>query len=808
MPNRNSIRITLFSGLITFLLALMSTQPLTAQKKNFSLSEASASLPHIYGKPENSDYLYSTAGNRLYCIGSQAGSFPKVGFHVPGEMGGVWQHPIKLMDGFNIEVLNDKTDEPYKKVCDSFISYSFVTKFRYHISEKKVAIIQSQFVPDNLPVLVVEYSIHNYSRQSQALQIRLNTDINLMPVWLSERKGIIDHKDSLTSVDRKNSIIYFGDQGNKWFAGIGFDGGVQFKELKENGYHNQGIRAVSALRCTIKAGKTHQFRFYISGSTKGIKEITDVISKTKLQLPDLFLAKKLRYTQIERTAEIVIPDKSLQEAYQWGKYSTDWLIRDVPGLGNGMSAGLPDYPWFFSNDQASTFMALTGTRHPQLFYNSFGMLKRLSDSVNDNSGRIIHEVSSNGLVYDKGRMEESQLHIIAAWQIFRWTGNINFLKENYLFAKKTWNWLQQHDTNSNGYIEGFGGAEIEGLNEEMLDVQINTLKFLEILSEMALIFKDNTDASIYAKKAFELKERINQDWWIESENRYADFIAPKDKALKIIEDALATRVHKGRNEWAGEKLLRLKEQVLNNTYPYKGYVVYYNPSGLQPMTEGMTDTARAKKMLLRASFFTNRFGAYITGIERPDDVSVDEKRFLKDSVFTYNRAVMPAATAGLAQASVMFGMPDTALKYMHKTVNSFSFATPGTVYEVSPDYGMFVQAWNVTGINIPLIQYFFGVKPDALKKEIFIHVQMPASWPYATIKNLLIGNTKLSIDYTRKKNTVKCNIRLTEPGWKIHFITGPNAGGVIINNRHLKHGNEEFLLTGIANSIQYTTNDK
>src|SRR4030095_13715812 len=206
-----------------------------------------------------------------------------------------------------------------------------------------------------------------------------------------------------------------------------------------------------------------------------------------------------------------------QTAYTWGKYVTDWLRRDIPGLGRGLSAGLPDYPWFFSNDQASTFMALTGTLPPQLFYDAFSMLKRISDKANDSCGRIIHEVSANGVIYNKGNMQESQLHIIAAWQIFKWTGDIRFLKENYAFAKKTWTWLQQHDTNQNGYIEGYGGVEIEGLNDEMLDVQINTFLFLEAFSRMAAIFDEPDSALLYSKKATILREKINKDWWVASE---------------------------------------------------------------------------------------------------------------------------------------------------------------------------------------------------------------------------------------------------------------------------------------------------
>jgi len=785
-------------------ICLSITTHLNAQNAGFDLNLSSDVLHHIAGNPVNSDYLYVTAGSRLYCIGNQAGTFPKVGFHVPGQMGGVWQQPVKLLDGFRLNIKNAVTGEIYTMNCDSFISCSFVTKLKYQSKGRSLKMTQTQFVPDNLPVLVVEYTLQNTSDKSMNLDLELNADVNLMPVWLGERSGMMDEKDTLDHVDNAKSIVYFRDKVNTWYAGIGFDNPrVHFKGLKKTMYNDKGITGVTSIRCVIQARKSYCYRFYVSGSISGITEIENTITTVRSQLSQLYKEKKQRYSDIDNTAEIIIPDKKLEKAYTWGKYSTDWLIREVPGMGRGMSAGLPDYPWFFSNDQATTFMALTGTRSPDLFYDSFKMLKKVSNIANDSCGRIIHEVSTNGVVYDKGRMEESQLHIIAAWQIFNWTGNLDFLKENYVFAKKTWTWLQQHDTNHNGYIEGFGGAEIEGLNDEMLDVQVNTFKFLEILSKMAYIFNDDSDAAIYQQKSNALKEQINKDWWIDSENRYADFITSKEKALKIIDDALTKRVRKGRNDWAGIKLESLKKQVLDNTYPYKGYVVYYNPSGYQPMEEGMTDTLRAKQMLKSASFFTNKYGGYITGIERPDTITLDERKFQKDTVFTYNRAVMPGVTAGLAQAAVRFGMTDTALMYVHKTINSFGFATPGTIYEVAPDYGMFVQAWNVTGINIPLIQYFFGVSPEAYKKEISIRIQMPTAWKYATLKNLMVGNNRLTIEYKKNNNLITCRILSTMTGWKIHFIVDKSVRDVVINNNLVTPVGQQVEFSGTDTAVQF-----
>ena len=327
-----------------------------------------------------------------------------------------------------------------------------------------------------------------------------------------------------------------------------------------------------------------------------------------------------------------------------------------------------------------------------------------------------------------------------------------------------------------------------------------------VLSQMAAIFNEKDQAEMFRRKAEKRKLQINRDWWIESENRYADFITTKEKALGIINDALAKRCSKGRNEWALGKLTRLRAAVAGNTYPGNAYVVYYNPSGLQPMEDGLADSARSMKMLKNASFFTNKFGIYITGIDRPDDVKADERNFRKDTSFSYSRAVMPAATAGLALAAARLGMPDTALMFIHKTLNSFSYATPGTTYEISPDYGMFVQAWNISGVNIPLIQSFFGVEPDAYRKEIAIHLQMPTNWENASLKNLLIGSTRLTMEYKKKDNRISCVINCSEPGWKIHFIPDAKATKILVNQMP-KRGNEPIAeLGGTRNTIEYDLN--
>jgi hypothetical protein len=786
-----------------FLTLVMITLPfIILAQPRFSLLGACNNLPHLYGKTENAGYLCVTAGDRIYSIGDQAGNFPSVGFHVPGEMGGVWQQPVKLMDGFRLNITDTKTaiSEQLDK-ADSFISYSFSSRFLYHLIKQNLEVSRTQFVPDHIPVLVVEYAITNPDSADKELSIQFSADVNLRPVWLGERTGMIDSTDEMLSYDRQTNTVFFKDQKNSWFAGVSGESlKSDFDGIRKSIYPGKGLTGVLSAILKIPKGKTGFLRFYISGSDQNREEVVNNITLVKTGLARLFTAKKQRYQLLERNAYIEVPDQKIMEAYQWGKYSSDWLVRDVPGLGKAMSAGLPDYPWFFSNDQSSAFDALLGTIRPDIFYSSWKMLRQISEKANGDNGRIIHEASTNGSVYDKGRMEESQAYIIMAWNIFRWTGNIQFLKDNYKQGRKIWKWLQENDKDHNGYTEGYGGAEIEGLNSEMLDVQVATAVFLKTMADMASILNDLDAAKTFHQKAEELRIKIDRDWWVPTEKRYGDFISPKEKAISIIESALTKRVDPARNTWAQKKLTGLKASILNNSYPDHAYVVYYN-AGANPLEAGLADSPRAAEALKAVRFFTNKYGLYISGIERPDNISVDEGAFHHDKEFNYNRAVMPVATASLAIVACRYGMPDTALSYMHMLLNSFSFATPGTTYEVSPDYGMFVQAWNIRGINVPLIHYFFGIDPLAYKKQIILKPDFPESWKNASIRNVIIGDNLLSVDYKRSGDTKNYTLKVTKQLWSVKLYVG-SGNKILLNGKTVKQQNGYVILKEKINKIR------
>ena len=785
-----------------FILALLFPALSATAATGFSIAGSLRSATYIDGKPGGGDYLYVTASPKIYSIGNQRGGFPAVGFHITGEMGGIWMHPIKLLDGFDFSVGGTAL-----KTADSFRTYPYASQFTYQTPQAKVT--RTDFAADDMPVVISELTIENTTPRRMTFSVTAAVKSNLMGTWLSEREGIANGADRLVSFAGNRAVIK--DDKNNWFAGALLAGAGKAR-LLPTATDGKKLTAPISGSVAIAPHSTATVRLFLSGSLKSAADASEQLSKASASLAQLVGAKRDRYAQIDSTAVLDIPDSRLQQAYNWGKYTTDWLVRDVPGMGRGISAGLPDYPWFFSNDQSATFNAILGTRQADIMKESMRMLMRHSDMANGDNGRIIHEMSSNGAVYDKGRMEESQGFNNAAWNIYRWTGDRQFLSEIYTRALKTYDFLMANDKDHDLFVEGYGGVEIEGLNDEMFDVACRTAEFLRDMHDMAAETGDMQRANMFALKADTLTERINRLWWCDKDSRYYDMLTDRKTALWLIDKALANWTSPDRNRWAIRHLTSLRDSINNGSYTSNGYNIFYNPSTIA-LTTGVADTLKARRYLKSVPFFCNRFGLYISGISRPDDIHLEEGSVaarLKGD-FNYKEAIMVGATSNLAIAECMYNGADASMSYIDMILNNFNFATPGTTYEVCPDYGMFVQAWNVGGINIPIIQHFFGIRPMASHKTVDVCPDMPSAWHSASIKNVLIGDNSLSVSMksdssraTAEGQTVSYTVCSRQPGWTINFRLPDAAHNVSLNGRTLSGDSRQVVMRGTRNTIEFS----
>ena len=174
--------------------------------------------------------------------------------------------------------------------------------------------------------------------------------------------------------------------------------------------------------------------------------------------------------------------------------------------------------------------------------------------------------------------------------------------------------------------------------------------------------------------------------------------------------------------------------------------------------------------LQTARKFVNPFGVFVTGIDRDESAGKEIGSFKGSKQFSYTGAVMTLPTGVLAVAENNYGNPDQALDYLQRMGRSFSFALPGSIYEVSPDYGMFAQAWNIYSYAVPVVQQFFGIQPDAFNKKMTIQPQMPSAWDFAHLENVRVGSNVISLYYKKMRSEYSVSISTLETDWDMNIL--------------------------------------
>jgi glycogen debranching enzyme len=766
-----------------------------------SLSGLVKDMPSIKGKKEYLQSPFVTAGNRLYMIGYQDGTFPDLGWHIRGEMGGIWDHPIKIMDGFSVSV-NGKC----LPAADEFVNFPVANLHRYNLDS--LFLERSQFVPEGLEAMEIDFTIQNQFNEKKNILFGFTGKSDLMPVWLSERKNITDGKD-IPWFDKQNDAMIVKDSLNDWYAVFGADRGMNNFRISGNDcrpyQEDKGVNATLEYNIELPANGATVIRFFIAGSAVGKDHLLQQFDLIKKNNVRLFKEKKIQYEKVRNTALLSIPDSAIQEMFTWLKYNSEWLVRDLPGLGRGLSAGLPDYPWWFGCDNEYALQGVLAGGQHDIAKSTIQLLYKFSENNNGN-GRITHEVSTNGEVYNPGNLNETPQFVSLLWDYFQWTGDIDLLRTYYPFIRKGIDWLMSQDKDGNLCPDGSGMMEIEGLNSEMIDVAVYTQQAFESVSRIAEVLNDSSAEKDFRNKAEKLKEQINREWWVKQQGSYADFRSDKTKALEIASSAI-DRAKKLDKPWAVKELKNIEGLV--NRYPdnsVTGYVMHHNWVVNTPMETGIADSSKAFIALMTAEKFSNPFGMYVTGIDRDENPEDEKVLALRKKVFSYTGAVMTLPTGVQAVAEARYGRNDMSLEYIRKLANSFSYALPGSMYEVSPDFGMMTQAWNIYGVAVPIIRYFLGINPDAFHKRIVIKPDLPSAWKNAGINHLPVGDNFLDMDMKITDAGTIYKFKQSGKDWKIVLqLKSGEKATLRVNNREQKiDGKNNYIkieMTGLNNEV-------
>jgi glycogen debranching enzyme len=723
--------------------------------------------PKIPGSHTYLNSPYVTAGDRVYMVGHQDGSFPELGWHIKGEMGGIWNHPIKLMDGFEAALIEDQRRIPIEK-AGAFVNYPMANRHEYVLENESLQVDRWQFVPDGKQGLVIQFAIHNTGKANRSFAFEFTGHSDLRPTWLGERTGMTDHPD-LAVYDSDTETWVIKDAGNSWHVVFGADLPLKSRREVEKKYAGKGTAAASEYTLEIESGATALVNVFVCGSYISEAEAKDTYANLKNNANALLKAKSKRYALLASQSKLTTPDTALNQTFEWLKYNSDWLIRDVPEVGRGISAGIPDYPWWFGVDSEYALQGYMAVGQSDIVLQTINLLDSVSAAVNGN-GRIIHEMSTNGAVFNPGNINETPQFATLIWRIYQWNGDLEFLKKYFPTVQKGLSWLMdENDGNKNSFPDGFGMMEIHGLDSEMIDVASYTQAAFADAGHIASELGEATLAAEYEDLASELKAKINREFWSEEFRSFADFLGTDRQALRLIEDAIV-RADTLDKPWAVKELEDTRNRILKNPLSdeLKPFVLHHNWVVNTPLEMGIADAEKAAAALETARNFVNPFGMFVTGIDRDNTAGDDDGSFKGSKVFSYTGAVMTLPTGVQAIAENNYNQPDRALDYLKRMTRSFSYALPGSMYEVSPDYGMIVQAWNIYSFAIPIVGQFFGIRPMASKKEIRVRPMMPSDWDRAELENVRIADNAISVSYQIEETGVT-RLRITQEkeDWKL-----------------------------------------
>jgi glycogen debranching enzyme len=432
----------------------------------------------------------------------------------------------------------------------------------------------------------------------------------------------------------------------------------------------------------------------------------------------------------------------VEEAARWTKQQVDWLVRSVPERGTGLGAGLPEYPWWFGCDNFYALPAANTFGLHDLARSTLTLLGASSTAVNGD-GRIIHEQSTTGHVYNPGNAQESPQFCHAVWDTYCWTGDREWLSAMMPHVERAMEWVLSQDASGRDLAPGYGIIEIAGLDARLLDTAVHTAMGLKDWAAMLRVFGDDGRAAAIERRAARLVQRIIALYWIPEAGVFGDLLAPPEW--------IADRRQQW-SEWARE---RGRAEAAER---YRRLPAYDRPGGEQvlqmgnwiinaPMEAGIAPPALAERALeaMRGPAYRGPHGLYLSASEQEEAMTI--------------------STGAQAVAEMQYGHPDVALGWMEQIARALSLRMPGSISEMSPDYGCFVQAWTAYGFWFPLVRGFFGLHPNG-DRRIHLTPSMPTAWDHAALEHLAVGTNHLVVRFERRQDTELYTVVTDEP-WTV-----------------------------------------
>gem|GEM_PF-2495269 len=672
---------------------------------------------------ENLARPFAITGRRAYLIGQQDGAFPDMGNHLPGEMGGLWLPPLKIADGFWFGLSQDETSIQwvFGPNCQSFtMKMGRVERiFELELGADKILATQELFIPDYEPGLSISLKLENESDHDLSLRLCWLVRFDIQGSWWS---GWPDRPDEAHFDPTTETILSNDSLSRQWCGGmrssrppvnfqIGPDLWAAEKTTSLNSQtrpenallpnpdklEGQGISGQLNYQVKLEAGTAETLYFALAGGDRGFDFVQQALTNLLEQREVLWKDKNARLETLIGNATIIkTPRPDFDRTFRESSLCLDMLTLDIPALGLGIAAGMPEFVWYFGCD---TYYCVSGLLVSGQSETALVALRFLANIARKQGGRVPHEITPSGAIFNPGNTVETAEFVSAVERAYRWTGDQNFLNEVYEVCREgifTY-MLVDCDPQSTLLPDGPGLLELSSAEHgKKFDVACALYQALESLAYLAEVVGDATTAEKSKVLAGQVRDKINEHFWSPERQEYVWRIEP--------------------------------DLTLNPSEPAHSYAAL--EMGLLPEPE-----------------YSVRISQLFQTVESPKHTG--SRGIIHPGTADF---VMPIQNAIVALAEFRYGRVDKGLWYLERIVELSGYYMPWAIPEFVGRGSCFLQAWSSAANNWLLVQGFFRLNPDPRTGVIFVQPQLPNDWDYAEANNLSIWGGRYDLKLERSDN--------------------------------------------------------
>ena len=653
----------------------------------------------------------SSVGQRAGLFGNEAGNFE------------AWVYPLKVLREFHLRFLVDGRTVPAEVLARTLTVRPESSTILY--TGDTFAVSETFFVPIHESGAVIMIEVET----AQPLDVQVAFERDFQLEWPAALGG------TYSSWDPKLSAFHFGEEQRKFVA---FAGSPTASEIQQEYDTNYSSAKEDSFHLGVTSKGKATKVVVIAASVNGEVEAETAYRHLASDYLSLVKESAEYYREyLDSTISVDLPDRQLQQSYDWARVSVLQGLATNPFLGTGLIAGYrtsggsqrPGFAWFFGRDALWTSLALDAEGD---FSNTRIALDFLS-KYQRADGKIPHEISQGAnfvpwftdYPYPYASADATPLYIITMNDYVVSSGDVAFAREKwdnlwraYQFLLSTYDaqGLPQNFGIGHGWVEG---GPLLPVHTELYQSALGA-EALRALSHLAHLTGKEDVSKKLGEDFSRQQPLLNKVFWSAEKNRFAFALDTQNQ--QVDESSVLATV---------------------------------------PMWFGLLDDPKA--------------GAMITELAAPEHEADWGMRIISSQAAKYSAggyhfgSVWPLFTGWAAVGEYRYHRALPGFSNLKANAQLALDGSLGHVTEVlSGDYYQPLstssphQIWSAAMVVSPLLRGLFGFQTDPGACRVTLAPHVPADWTWFMLDHVRVGFASLRLAY--RKTTGDISLTVTRDG--------------------------------------------